>query len=248
MSPIDKQQFRNQTDGWIGAVAIGPKGDDRGVAVEPGGTVWLSEAEQVLTANAPRRPQDNPFIEQTLVRTNQETGSQEEYAIVPLVPVDEDRWVPAQERFVPGMMPDARSGAVAQQAATGDEPELVSAVDLGAHQRHAEVAEAGEDALPNHRTSPAALAPDVPPRAAAAAAAAAASAAPEPTPPIEEEHAVKVDQAVGEETGAAPAPTGPAPEGEYAMAEEVGTPTAPEASEETSEEQSAPAPYVPPQE
>lgn len=61
-----RDEFINTTDGWIGVVAIGPHGEQKGVAVEPRGNVWLSEDEQILTANAPRSDDDNPFINGTL--------------------------------------------------------------------------------------------------------------------------------------------------------------------------------------
>jgi len=52
-----------------------------------------------------------------------------------------------------------------------------------------------------------------------------------PQQPGAEEHAARVDPAVGEETGAAKPPAQPAPEGEYARAEEVGSPDAPAADD-----------------
>jgi hypothetical protein len=53
-----------------------------------------------------------------------------------------------------------------------------------------------------------------------------------PQQPGAEEHAAAVDPAVGEETGAARPPVQPQPEGEYAQAEEVGSPDAPAANDE----------------
>ena len=185
MATEEKQQFRNNTDGWIGVVVIGPRGDDRGAAVEPNGTVWLSEQEQRLTANAPRDPANNPFVPQTFQRPLDEGGT-EDYTLTPLTPIQEDRWVPANDRPIPTDAPVP----VAEVATT--------------------------------------VAPPVPARAARAVAAA------------QEAAAVKVDHAVGEETGAAKPPTGDAPEGEYAQAEEVGTPVAPQ-----QQRPPQPPPYVP---
>jgi hypothetical protein len=48
-----------------------------------------------------------------------------------------------------------------------------------------------------------------------------------------EEHAAAVDPSIGEETGAARPPASPQPEGEYAIAEEVGSPDAPASNEPT---------------
>lgn len=56
-----KDEFRNETKGFVGVITL-DNGKERGVAVRPESTIWLSEAEQVLTANAPRRDEDNPFI------------------------------------------------------------------------------------------------------------------------------------------------------------------------------------------
>lgn len=56
-----KDEFRNETQGFVGVITI-DNGKERGVAVRPESTIWLSEQEQILTANAPRRDEDNPFI------------------------------------------------------------------------------------------------------------------------------------------------------------------------------------------
>lgn len=282
MSQIEKQQFKNNLHGWIGVVLIGPKGDDRGGSVEPGGTVWLSEAEQVLTANAPRSAADNPFIAQMWPVANPETGEVTMTEITPLTPVAEGRFVPAQERYVPSAAAaGARGLNQAQVAATGPEPAAISADDGSAARREAEVIAAGTGVRPNHP----APAPAIPAAAAKAAAAAkeerarqeaaqeAAQGAPTPdpwTPPVQEpsappatpddpstptfneatqdfappavegeEHAAKVDTAVGEETGAAPPPTGEPTVGSYTASEEVGTPEAAQAQ---------PPPFTPPEE
>lgn len=56
-----RDEFVNTTTGWIGVVQIGPHGEQKGIAVAPGMSVWLTEDEQILTANAPVRDEDNPF-------------------------------------------------------------------------------------------------------------------------------------------------------------------------------------------
>lgn len=60
-----KSEFRNDTEGQIGVVVI-DNNKERGIAVAPGKTIWLSESEQILTANAPRRDEDNPFTNGSL--------------------------------------------------------------------------------------------------------------------------------------------------------------------------------------
>lgn len=57
-----KAQFRNRTTGYVGVNVINEEGKEHGAAVDPGGTVWLSEREQMMTANAPRKPENNPFV------------------------------------------------------------------------------------------------------------------------------------------------------------------------------------------
>jgi hypothetical protein len=59
---VPKTEFENVADGVIGVVLIDPDTHKHhGIAVKPGETVWLSEPEEIATANAPRRPEDNPF-------------------------------------------------------------------------------------------------------------------------------------------------------------------------------------------
>lgn len=62
-----KDEFENTTQGHIGVITLDPNGKERGIAVRPGATIWLTEAEQILTANAPRRDEDNPFANGQLV-------------------------------------------------------------------------------------------------------------------------------------------------------------------------------------
>lgn len=242
MSPeILKQQFRNATDGFVGAVVIGPKGDELGVPVEPGGTVWLSEAEQMLTANAPRRPEDNPFIEQVVIRRNPETDAEEEVKITPLIPVDEGRYVPANERPIPADLHAApASGAAhAVAAATGDQPETVIAGQVFDNPitREEQIKDAGSDVRPG--TLPA------PSRAAAAAAAAAQAQAPVEPPEAPSEPEVPAQPPVEEPPlppagpPAPSAPTPPAADPARVAPEDEGR--APQAPEETAAVSPGPA-------
>lgn len=70
----DKVEFVNNTEGYIGAVTYAPNGDEKAVAIEPGGTIWLSIEEQELTAKAPRDAADNPFIPQHVPVVDPNTG------------------------------------------------------------------------------------------------------------------------------------------------------------------------------
>lgn len=216
MSPaIEKQQFRNESGGWIGVVLIGPKGDEQGHAVEPGQTVWLSEAEQILTANAPRRPEDNPFIAQTVSRTNPTTGELEQSSVTPLVPASEDRFVPANARPIPADIygspfgaPQQHEGGLQAQGNIGtNEPTSVTASGDPVAEKEDEVTENQDP-------------PPAPPRAAAAATAA-------------------------EATGAAEPPASAPAEGSFAPGEEVATPDAPGASAGSPDTDTSTPPFPP---
>lgn len=60
----EQRKFVNPTPGWVGANIFGPDGKPTAIAVEPGGEVWLTEAEERMTAEAPRLAGDNPFIKE----------------------------------------------------------------------------------------------------------------------------------------------------------------------------------------
>jgi hypothetical protein len=211
---VEKQQFRNESGGFIGVVKIDAKGEEKGAAVEPGGTVWLTLNEQVATANAPRQAKDNPFLPTTFTRVNPDTSEIEEYEVTPLVPISESRYVPAGDRPVPGF-----------QSQVTPPPVPVTPTGQGA------VAPPPSEPDPAPPTVKEMQAPQPPTRAAAAAAEAAAAAtqAAEEAQtteeaPVQEETAQDAAERV-EETGAAAQPTGEAVVGEFAAHEEVGTPT-----------------------
>lgn len=58
------RRFINPTPGWVGAVKLNARNEPEGHPVEPGGSILLTELEERLTAEAPRLPQDNPFVKQ----------------------------------------------------------------------------------------------------------------------------------------------------------------------------------------
>lgn len=228
---IEKQAFRNDSPGWIGVTVIGPEGRPKGKGVEPGDIVWLSEQEQILTANAPRRAEDNPFVEQTLYFGVNGEGVPVERTVTPLTPVTENRYVPAGSRPIPaqGMIaqPTAEEIGAQEQPAPATTPEAPAPTTPAP----TPAPTPSPTPAPASPTPPAA--PPVPPRAAAAVAAADAQ------PPVEEETAAATPPPVEhQETGQAVAPSQDAAEGEYAAHEEVGTPGAPAA---------APVPYTPPE-
>lgn len=97
-----KYLVKNNTAGWVGVVKLNFRGEEIGEAVEPYGSVWLSELEMQVTARAPRLPEDNPFEEQVLVLQDPQTGQRQEHKVRPLTLVaDARRYTPAEDRYVP---------------------------------------------------------------------------------------------------------------------------------------------------
>lgn len=64
---IIRSEFENVSPGVVGVVVVDDEGKRQGIAVKPNETVWLSEDEEIATANAPRRDEDNPFAKGWLV-------------------------------------------------------------------------------------------------------------------------------------------------------------------------------------
>lgn len=60
-------EFRNDSEGVLGVIQRGGQDNKlRGGSVKPGDTVWLTEEEQVATANAPKLEANNPFTNGSL--------------------------------------------------------------------------------------------------------------------------------------------------------------------------------------
>lgn len=94
---MERMEFINQTQGYIGVVKIRRTGEEYGVAVEPGGRVFLTLDEQILTAQAPRDPKDNPFVAQPFRDFDRRTGEViAEGVRPPLVAVEQPRQTPAR--------------------------------------------------------------------------------------------------------------------------------------------------------
>jgi hypothetical protein len=58
----EKTEFRNATGGTIGVIVVQPGGKEQALPLVSGATIWLSEDDQIATANAPRNDADNPFV------------------------------------------------------------------------------------------------------------------------------------------------------------------------------------------
>lgn len=316
---IKKRLFANQTNGWLGVVVFDALGQPVGQSVDPQGTVWLSEAEVILTSRAPAKAKDNPFEEQVFIGMDA-NGQRQEFKMRPLIPVETDERYSAQaERYIPPA-PDplvsasleahtdasAKSDSVASTAAqvaaseavtkdladifqsaappvvaevpptpvaSGPEAGVTAALPAqlpavaqppttgsDALQGAPGASESAEQAkswtepppapgvalpqpgglqgangpLGGQDTTPAPVAPapvqqppivQQPPTAPPMSAEELAGGL--PSQPAAEEHASTVDPQVGEETGAALPPIGEPVQGEYAQAEEVGSPDAP---------------------
>jgi hypothetical protein len=118
-----RDEFRNTTDGFVGVVQfVGPHREPKGVSVDPHGTVWLNEDEQILTANAPRSDDDNPFVNGTLelvtrgreVRSRRPYGEQAQTAVETDTAPEEETGSPAE----PAGAPEEGSHAAGEEVAT----------------------------------------------------------------------------------------------------------------------------------
>lgn len=122
----EQRKFINPTPGYVGANVFGPDGKPTAIAVEPGGEVWLTEAEERMTAEAPRAAADNPFIKEwdepvewnsegtEVIRTVRRSGT--------LVLVDEAPRPVASQRFIPDRQVNGTPELVEQPPAVAEEP------------------------------------------------------------------------------------------------------------------------------
>lgn len=104
-----QRKFINPTPGWVGANVFGPDGKPTAVAVEPGGEVWLTEAEERMTAEAPRAAQHNPFVmewEEVLEYDQMGQPSRVATRSGTLVVAEEPPRPIASDRFIPARLPE----------------------------------------------------------------------------------------------------------------------------------------------
>lgn len=126
MEQVEKRLYKNNTAGYLGVVQLDHKGEQQGVNVDPLGTIWLSDAEAILTARAPKRAEDNPFVAQTFIFIDSETQQRQEGQMTPLVLAgDGSRYVPANDRFVPAHIDDQEGKRLAEAGARSTPPEHV---------------------------------------------------------------------------------------------------------------------------
>lgn len=217
----EKQQFKNAAQHVIGAVVLDPQNQPKGVPLQPGETILLSDTEQRLTANAPRDPANNPLANGQLVPSTDERPTRSERPLE-----------------APPEPPPAAPTEPPAPAQTGDV--------VAGTQAHSNVNQL--DATQGGLSAPPPMVPQAPPVDAQLDAERAAAVgvqpgsiggtdAPPPEPEEEETAVEAAQQPAGapaegtrdelEETGAAVTPSGAAPEGEYQAEEEVATPDAP---------------------
>ena len=98
---VEKKCYRNQTAGNLGVVTLDHLGAQVGTNVVPFGQVWLTDNEATLTARAPADPKDNPFIEQKFLFEDA-AGAHVAQLMRPLVLVEDQRYSPSDDRYIPG--------------------------------------------------------------------------------------------------------------------------------------------------
>lgn len=116
----DKTIFKNTTAGYVGAITISTRGDEKAVAIAPGEEIALSIEEEEATANAPRDPRDNPFLPSSTDQRDPETGALIEAGVTPMLErVNESRPI-GSHRPIGSRAPDETA---APPAPTGAAPE-----------------------------------------------------------------------------------------------------------------------------
>lgn len=118
------RKFHNPTDGWVGANKYGPDGKPTAVAVMPHGDVWLTEAEERMTAEAPRLAEDNPFVKKYRHKVGENPDGSEifEERTGTLVLSDEEPRPISSTRFTPAQA-DRIAASEAEQPAAAAPPE-----------------------------------------------------------------------------------------------------------------------------
>jgi hypothetical protein len=89
MAKVKTTRFRNTSAGYVGVSKYKPNGDEDAIAVEPHGTVELTDEEIELTARAPRDQKDNPFTPQPFLIRDPNTDEILEEGVRPLLVVDD---------------------------------------------------------------------------------------------------------------------------------------------------------------
>ena len=73
---VKRTAFENKTAGYLGAVKIDRKGDEKSVLVAPGDRVFLTQEEVELTEQSHARLADSPFTIREIVHIDPATGDE----------------------------------------------------------------------------------------------------------------------------------------------------------------------------
>lgn len=104
----EKRKYHNPTPMWVGVNIFDAEGKRTSIQVEPGGFIWLSPEEERMTAEAPVRPEDNPFAKVWDRVTGQDPNTGEMITVPeqgllvltndPPRPIGSDRFIPGQQQ------------------------------------------------------------------------------------------------------------------------------------------------------
>jgi hypothetical protein len=100
----EQRKYTNITPGFVGVNVFAPDGKPTSIAVEPHGEVWLTPEEERMTAEAPRRAEDNPFVKQWEEPVERDSFGEVTATATRegvLVPSDEPPRPIASDRFIP---------------------------------------------------------------------------------------------------------------------------------------------------
>lgn len=101
----EKRKYHNPSPIWVGVNVFDAEGKRTSIQVEPGGYVWMSAEEAQMTAEAPVKPENNPFVAtwDRVTGTDHNTGEQIKVTETGLLVLTDDPPRPiGSERFIPG--------------------------------------------------------------------------------------------------------------------------------------------------
>lgn len=128
----EKRKYHNPSPIWVGVNIFDAEGKRTSIMVQPGGYAWLSDEEAQMTAEAPVKPEDNPFVKtwQRKTGTDPNTGepiTTTEHGLLVLTddpprPIGSERFIPGQEQVPPAPEEDSQGPGVIEQVLPDGEP------------------------------------------------------------------------------------------------------------------------------
>lgn len=222
---LEKAEFRNTLDGVYGVVIIEPGGKQTAIPLQPGETVWLSEDEQILTANSHKAAADNPFVEREIEHVDGDKRWKD--TLPPILELITTPRPIASGRPIGKPAPQTTASGTVSAPAPAQQPAGPAPSSSGLESEDPPEADAGADAEPDGEPEdgeqPEPIA-DAEGPAGAPVEEVTAGAGPEDPEASGDSSQLESDDEV---RGAAVSPDGPAPEGQYGSTEEVATPMAP---------------------